>query len=707
MSKILIIGEKPSIARKIVEGLSIKESFKITDGYWESNSYIVSSCVGHLLAQQLPSEIDEKFKKWNFDNLPFNFDYIPLKVSENTKNQFKIIKALFKRNDISEIVNACDAEREGELIFRNLIEFLHPGCKNLSRMWIESVATPEIMLSQFESRKSEFEYEGLYNSAKARAYADYLLGLNSTQAMSIKYNKRLSIGRVITPTLRIIVDLERKIQNFKSEPFYKVFCDTNELKSLGYKSDILEDNRFKTKEEAQALINKIGKGEAVVSLFERKEETENAPKLFSLSDLQVECSKKYKYGAQEVLDACQSLYETHSLTTYPRTSENHISKELALICDQIIEDLSDVFGVFTGEITNKSYKINDSCIAKKSIASHEALTPTLKHVTIEQYNSLNIIERNVYNEIVWRFLANFYPKAVYSVVNIEITRKDEKFTKRNKALKKVGFYEVYGIQPDKEADINLKEGNSVNIIDYSIAEGKTEPPKRLTEGSLIKIMMSPMKYVDSKEDKDILADTGGLGTEATRAGIIENLKKYNFIELKKSTIYATESGMMLIDLIPSEIIKSVPLTASFEAKLKLIKDNQYTKEQFLKEIMNNVNEFIEDVKKAKTDAKFSEQRDDEICKCPNCGSSIIEGKFGYACSNWKNCKVQIYFDATKRLGGKKITKTQAKELLTTGQTKKEVDLVSAKTGKEYKAFLTYDFNVSEKYPNNVGIKFNK
>lgn len=706
MSKILIIGEKPSIARKIVEGLSLKEHFNKTNGFWESESYIVSSCVGHLLSQQMPSEIDSKYKKWCFENLPFNFSYIPLKVTESTKDQFKIVKELFRREDIEEICNACDADREGELIFRNLVEFLRPKCKNLSRMWIESVATPEIMLKQFEARKNETEYEGLYNSAKARAYADYLLGLNSTQAMSIKYNKKLSIGRVITPTLRIITDLEKKILNFKSLPFYKVSCDTNCITALGYKSDMLEDNRFKTREEANALIKKVGLGEAIISALEKKEEKEACPKLFSLSDLQVECSKKYKYGAQEVLDACQSLYENHGLTTYPRTSENHISKELALTCGQIVDDLDDVFGTFTGEIKNKGYKINDSCIAKKEIASHEALTPTLKRVTKEMYEGLTIIERNVYNEIVWRFLANFYPNAVYSVINIELTRNNEVFVKKNKALKVPGFYEVYGIKPSEEAKISLKENDKVQITSFNITEGKTEPPKRLTEGSLIKIMMAPMKYVESKEDKDILSESGGLGTEATRAGIIENMKKYNFITLKRGSIYATESGMMLIDLIPSEIIKSVPLTASFEAKLKLIKDNKYTKEKFLEEIMSNVNDFVEQVKGSKEDTKFKETKEGEICKCPNCGSSVVEGKYGYQCSNWKNCKVQIFYNLAERLGGKKITKTQAKELLVEGQTKKELDLVS-KAGKPYKAFLTYRYCPEGEYPNVTELKFNK
>lgn len=705
--KILIIGEKPSIAKKIIEALSINQKFNKFGNYYESEDYVVSYCVGHLLKQKMPKDIDEKYTHWSLDNLPFNFDYIPLEVSESTKEQLETIKHLFKRTDIEEIVNACDADREGELIFRNLIEFLKPKNKKFSRMWIESVANNEIMLKQIKQRQPQEIYDNLYESAKARAYADYFLGLNSTQAMSVKFNKKLSIGRVITPTLRIVVDLEKRINNFVSTPFYKICCDTDKIENFGYVNPDLEDNRFLNKADAEKMIKKIGLGKALITKFERKEETESAPKLFSLSDLQIECSRKYRYSAQEVLDACQSLYETYGLTTYPRTSENMISKEMAEETPNILNCLSKVFAKPVANIRANNWSINNSCIAKKDIASHEALTPTQKKLTEDVYNSLSDRDRNVYNEIVLRFLANFYPKAVYDVINIEIERNEESFIKRNRVLKKLGFYELYDRELDEINDISLQEGQNLEIKNYNIIEGKTEPPKRLTEGALIKIMQSPMKYVDSKDDKKILEESGGLGTEATRAGIIENMKKYGFIELKKNVIYATSAGISLIDIIPSENIKSVPLTASFEHKLKAIKDGQFERNKFLKEINKIVEDFVKDVKECDGEGFNSpKQYDNEICKCPNCGSSIIEGKFGYGCSDWKNCKVQIYFNAIERLGGKKISKTQAKELLTNGETKKEVDLIS-KAGKPYKAKLIYSFNIKDKYPNNISIKFNK
>lgn len=702
--KTLIIGEKPSIARKIVEGISLIEKVNKIDNYYESESFVISSCVGHLLKQAMPGEIDEKYKKWNLDNLPFYFEDVPLVVSSSTKDQLKLLKSLINRKDVDEVVNACDADREGELIFRNLIKYLTPKNKKYSRMWIESVATSEVILKQVEERKPQELYDNLYESAKARNEADYLLGLNATMAMSAKNNKLFSIGRVITPTTKIVVDLERQIASFVSKPFYKVSCDTNKIKDFSYKNLKLEDNRFLNKSDAEALINKVGLGEAKVTKYEAKIEKEKVPKLFSLSDLQIECSKKYKYGAQEVLNACQLLYE-QGFTTYPRTSENQISKEMAEETLNICKALSDYFINETKEIFENNYKINSSCIAKKEVASHEALTPTVKKVLETDLNKFSTLEKNVYFEIVKRFLANFYPDAEYSVVNIELTRNNELFTKRDKNLRKLGFYKVLGASTSNANDLVLKEGDILNITSFKINEGKTEPPKHLTEGALIKIMQSPMKFVTSKEDKEVLEETGGLGTEATRASILENMKKMGYIELKKNTIYATPTGMALIDAIPGDKIKSVPLTVEFEKKLKLVKDGKYQRKELIKEIMKMTEDFVNDVKKSETTEAIPDSNLNEICKCPNCGASIVENKYGFGCSNWKNCKVNLYFNTLERLGGKKITKTTAKELFTLGKTKKALDFVSKKSGKAYKAYVKYSFNKDDQYPNKTELEF--
>ena len=700
---ILIIGEKPSIAKKIVGGLGLKEKFEYRKGYYISDNYIVTNCVGHLLREKFPKEIDEKYKVWSFDTLPFYPNPIPLAKSESTLDQINIVEKLLSRKDVVEICNACDADREGELIFRNLITFFKPSCKNLSRMWIESVATNEIMLETFENRKSESLYEGLYEAALARSYLDYYIGINGTIAMSLKYGggKSISLGRVITPTLKIITDLEDKIKNFKSEKFYKIVADTNIHPDFNYYNEDLEDNRFNKKSEAEAVIKRVGVGSAKVLEFKKKIEKEKPPKLYSLSDLQIALSSKYGYTAQEVLESVQELYEKYGLVTYPRTSENHISPEMAKISNAIVECLGSVFTTEVETIREKNYTIDRQVVSKKEIASHEALTPTQKKLTTVVYDALPSKLKNTYDEIVTRFLMNFYPQAEYDVCEISISRNGEIFKKKFKNLIVEGFYEL--TDKRKCEPLNLDETDSIEITSLNIVEGKTEAPKRLTEGSLIKIMQSPLKYASCKDSKESLKESGGIGTEATRASIIESLKKNEFITIKKNSIFATEKGTELIKIIPNERIKSVDFTASLETSLGKIKDNKLRKEELLESVKQETDELIKEIKGGE-DIQLANKN--EICKCPVCGSSIVANKYGFGCSNYNNCKVNIFKDTSVKFGASRnITEKQAKELFLKGETSAKLKFKSKRTGKEFEAKLSYTYNKNAKYPNDLKLKF--
>ena len=536
MSKILIVAEKPSVAGKIAQALMGNPSKYKKDGYYENDEYIVSNCFGHLFELKKPKEIDEKYGKWDMNNYPLIFEKIPLKIKDDAgvKKQFKTLKDLFNRNDVSEAVNACDADREGEGIFRDV--FYASKCpKKASRMWIESMANDEVLQETFDSRLPQKQYDSLYLEQTVRRIADYLIGMNASGSMSVKYQIITALGRVLTPTLKIIVDLEKEINNFKSKPYWTITASTNKNFDAKYYNEDLEFNRFYNKDEAQKLIDAVGLGKAQVTFLENSTRNESAPKLFNLSDLQIEMNRRYKYSAQSVLDICQSLYEK-GLTTYPRTSENRISPELANQTYKIINALDDeTFGKQKKTILSKKYKINSSCIATKEIASHEALTPTTKNITSSTLNSLSEEELNVYNSIVERFLINFYPKAVYDVQKITIERNQEQFKNTIESIKNKGFYEGMIDEPDFEENefIDINEGDYVNITSYTLNEGKTEPPSRFSEGSLIKMMANPIKYVDDKESKDILKETQGIGTEATRAGILESLKKRKYIEVKK------------------------------------------------------------------------------------------------------------------------------------------------------------------------------
>ncbi len=704
---ILIIAEKPSVMKNIIDAKLENVKPRASKGCQYGKDFIYTHCIGHLLTLKMPGDIDERYKKWDINTLPFRFDDIPLEVNKNVGEQFNIVQSLINRDDITEVVNACDSDREGDLIFRNLYHYVHKRVPKVSRMWIES-QTPEGIKESFDERLSESMYNNVYFAGKSRSYADYIMGLNSTRAMTTKFgghNKVLTIGRVQTPTLRIICDLEKEIKDFKPQDYFKV-------KALGkindadisayYINEDLDNNRFKKKEDAEHLIEEVGLGEALVVVCETNKRNEKPKMLYSLSDLQIDMDKRYKIGAMDVLNTCQSLYETHKLITYPRTDENHISKELAGKTYQILKNL--VVSTETAKyIMDNKRSINPMMIAKKDIGAHEALTPTSIKTTREKIESLNQNEKRVYMAIVERFLAAFLPDAILEKQKIEFVRNNAHFQTEMEICTTLGHREAYKYgkkSGEVKSFVKAKVGDVVNILELLCEDSKTTPPSRFSEGSLIRMMKNPVKYVDSKDDKDMLKKVEGIGTEATRAQIVEDLKNRGFIELdKKKAIYATRKGMDLIDTIPSDDIKSVSLTAMFERKLDLISKGQYDYKDFLNEINDLTTKFVEVVKGM--DASNS-TLSSVVCKCPICGSDIIERDKAYGCAN-KECKVFIFKTA---IGAKLITKTQAKNLLTTGNSGTKVLCTSKKTSHDFESIMKYEYNGALEYPNILTFDFN-
>jgi DNA topoisomerase-3 len=508
----------------------------------------------------------------------------------------------------------------------------------------------------------------------------------------------------------MVVLLEREIQNFKSKPFWTVNADTDKKFNAKYFNEDLPNNQFTNIDDAKNLIKNVGTGKAKVVKASISKRQEKAPRLFNLSDLQIEMNRRYKMSAQTVLDSCQRLYETYGLTTYPRTDENHISQELAETVNSIIKALPSIFKKQKDEIIKNKYKINSSCVAKKEIGAHEALTPTTKNAD-SVIDDLNDTDLKVYQAITERFLINFYPNAVFNVQEIEIERNKAHFKAKFESINDKGYYN--GLLKEKEFTeqefVDVDEGDYINITKLNLEEGKTNPPSRFTEGTLIKTMANPLKYVEDAHDKEVLKETKGLGTEATRASVIEGLKVRKYIEVdKKGVITPTDLGMQTIDNAPN-LMKSIPLTVMMEDSLALISVGKKDLDEYKQEVYELCDKIIEEIKKSEN-IKAEEKGDgkmakNEICKCPNCGGSIVEGKYGFGCSDWKNCKVLIKFDAYKRFGVEKITKTLAKQLLTKGQTKDKQECYSASKGTNYDAYLTYEFKENEQYPNSTGIKF--
>ena len=705
---ILIIAEKPSVMKNIIDAKLENASVKKFKGYAIGTNFIYTHCIGHLLTLKMPNEIDNKYSYWSLNNLPFTFKEIPLKVSESVSEQYEIVNKLLHREDIEEVINACDSDREGDLIFRNLYKYSRPHAKKITRMWLES-QTEEGIKESFETRLEEKEYNNVYFAGKARSYADYLIGLNATRAMTCKFgsnNNLLTVGRVQTPTLRILVDNEKEILDFHPQKFYKIQAKGNikDFEITGnYIDEDLDQNRFNNKEAADLIASKIGTGEAIIKEIETNTRSEKPKMLYSLSDLQVDMDKRYHMSASNVLNTVQSLYETHKLVTYPRTDETHISKELASKTYDILNVLS-VSKNTIDEIVKNKYKINPIMIAKKDIGAHEALTPTTKRVDINYINKLSIDELRVYMAIVERFLAAFLPDAKISKQKIVFTKNDYEFETIIEACTSLGHRNAYQFgkkESEKEkVFVNAKKGETINISSVDVVEGETKAPSRFTEGSLIKMMKNPVKYVESKEDKNVLKSVEGIGTEATRASIIEELKKRGLIEeFEKKYIHPTKKGIELIDTIPFEELKSVKLTAYFEKKLDEISKGNYTCDAFLDEIIDLVNRFVSSVKGI--DLYRLNLEKNKICDCPICTCPIVETEKAYSCSN-KKCDVSIFKNA---LGAKNITRTQALNLFSSGTSVTKVLCVSKK-GTEFEALMRYKYDFKEKYHNILNFDFN-
>jgi DNA topoisomerase-3 len=736
MKKILVVAEKPDMMRKIIVALDpgARKGF----GEYEGTGGIVfTHAVGHLAELDMPDKLDPKYLKWKLEDLPFFFDSIPLHPIKDSAAQFKVVKELMLKGGFDEVVNACDADREGELIFRDI--YLLAGCKikEASRMWIQST-TVEGIKEAWDGRKPEKEYSNLAKAAKARAYADYMTGLNGTRAMTTGFGgfgNLLSVGRVQTPTLRIVVDLEKEIKAFKPQTFWTLSAGANAKDGTGFTAKYLPadkgDGHFKTIDEAKAIVSKVGTGAAKITKAEDGTSLRKAKPLFNLSDLQTYASRAFGMSAQNVLDTVQSLYEKHSMVTYPRTDEEHISPELAGKIDTIVSAIANgPFPDAVAAISKNKLKINKSCIASNGkIGAHEALTPTDKKVSQSDIAALNPFELKIYKAICQRFLEQFFPPAEYKTQTVVFERNGESFGANAKSLSKKGFLSVSGVQdesdegpsdpsdsPSDQSDENsvfldVKVGDSVDVRSVDLHEGTTKAPARFTEGSLIAMMKNPAKYVDSKDEKAALAEAHGIGTEATRAAIIEQLKHVGYIEIQKKQVVPTSKGIALIDTIPSELLKSVSFTAQMQGKLEAMKDGEYDYDKFMAEVKDTDDQFVADVKAAVKDGGKTVKKDfanvstKKICDCPICGAAVAEDKYSYHCTS---CDVAVRKDEFERLGMKgKVTAKMATELLTKGRTSQKVALHSKAKNKDYQAYLTWTYKKGEKYPNDTYITFDE
>lgn len=671
--KELIIAEKPSVARDLAAVLG---NFNNKEGYLENNDYVVTWAVGHLVTLADPEDYDEKYKKWLMDTLPIIPESFRLKPIKKTAKQLKVIRDLTKRLDISGLINSCDSGREGELIFRYIYHIT--GCrKPFKRLWL-SETTPEAVKKAFAALLPGEKMDSLSHAAEARSQADWLIGMNATRAFTVKHNTLLSVGRVQTPTLALIVNREREIANFISETYWELYTTFRKTDGGTYQGKWFKDDeeRFDSREYAAEVASKVEGENAVVTLLEEKNESEPPPMLFNLNDLQKEANRKYGMTASRTQEVAQELYEK-KLLTYPRTDSRHITTELANTIKKRLQALTAIpdYIPFVATLINAGIP-GKRYVDNGKVSDHTALLPT---ETRPDFNTLSPEERNIYDLVARRFLAIFYPDAQYKKTSIITEAAGEKFKTIGRVELNAGWKALYATVQDKEkpeddqnidhADIILPiitRGEKVKASNTEIQEKKTKPPKRYTEASLLAAMEGAGRFLDDEELKEAIK-SHGLGTPATRAATIERLLQVGYIERKNKSLIPTAKGSSLIDLVPEEI-KSPEMTGRWEKTLADIEERKADPKEFMAGIIGLTRQIVDMVKNQnhpkQVVAGLSRERE-EIGKCPKCGRPVIENQKGYGCTGYKEgCKFVIW----KEIAQKKITANQARTLLKKGKT---------------------------------------
>ena len=636
--KTLVIAEKPSVARDIarVLGCSKKEN-----GALEGNKYIVTWALGHLVTLKDPEDYDKKYKEWNMAVLPMMPEKLQIKVIPQTGKQYHAVTTQLARKDVNEIVIATDAGREGELVARWILDKAH-NQKPCKRLWISSV-TDKAIREGFANLKDAKEYDNLYRAAVSRAEADWLVGINATRALTCKYNAQLSCGRVQTPTLAMIAQREQEIREFVPKPYYTVTAAAGGV-VYTWKDEKSGGTRISDLEKAKQIAEKAKRYPLVLQNVEKKKKQKEAPLLYDLTELQRDASARFGYSAKQTLNLMQSLYETHKVLTYPRTDSRYLTKDIVPTLKERLDAVS--IGPYKAlaqqakrsPLNGKLFFVNDA-----KVSDHHAIIPTEQYV---QLSALSNEERRIYDLVVRRFLAVLLPPCVYEETVIQASIEKECFTARGKRMVEKGWQEAYEdnrYDEEDEAKEEVREQNlplleagmKIGQPKISLREGKTKPPARFTEGTLLSAMENPVRYMENRDSSLVktIGEAGGLGTVATRADIIEKLFRSFLLEKKSNEIYLTSKARQLLKLVPADL-KKPELTASWEMQLNDIAKGKKRRDVFMKEIRSYTVELIDEIK-----TEEGTFRHDNLTnkKCPNCGKRLLA-------VNGKNAKLLVCQD---------------------------------------------------------------
>ncbi|WBF56743.1 DNA topoisomerase III [Lysinibacillus sp. JK80] len=630
MSKIAVLAEKPSVARDIARVLKCN---KKGNGYLEGDKYIVTWALGHLVTLADPESYDIKYKTWDLESLPMLPEKLKLSVIKQTGKQYNAVKHVLERSDVSSCIIGTDSGREGELVARWILEKLKYK-KPIQRLWISSV-TDKAIKEGFANLKPGKNYDNLYHAAVARSEADWYIGLNATRALTTRFNAQLNCGRVQTPVVAMVAAREDEIKHFKPQTYYGIEAQTNDKLKLTWQ-DAKGNSRSFDKDKIDTIVKKVSNDNAKVVEIERKPKKTFAPGLYDLTELQRDANKIFGYSAKETLNIMQKLYEQHKVLTYPRTDSRFISSDIVNTLPERLKACGvGEYRSLSNKVLTKPIKVTKAFVDDSKVSDHHAIIPTEEHVNFANFNDK---ERKIYDLVVKRFLAVFYPAHEFEQLTLRAKIGNESFIARGKTIVTAGWKEVYENRfDDEENQDDLKEqvfprienGATLEVRLIAQTSGQTKPPARFTEATLLSAMENPTKYLQTNDKQlaDTLKSTGGLGTVATRADIIDKLFNSFMIEQRGGKdIYITSKGRQLLDLVPEEL-RSPATTAEWEQKLELIAKGKMKKEVFINEMKQHTQKIVAEIKAS--DKKY---KHDNIStkSCPDCGKPMLEvnGKKG-------------------------------------------------------------------------------
>jgi DNA topoisomerase-3 len=739
MEKTLVIAEKPSVAKDLAKVLG-----KLTnqDGYLENDRYLVTWAIGHLVELAAPEEYNAQLKAWSLSSLPIIPQEFQLVAQKKTVKQFRVVQKLLHHPDVFQVINACDAGREGELIFYYIYR-LSKAQLPIQRLWISSL-TQEAIQAGFSALRDGAEMVPLREAALCRSESDWLVGINATRGLTQKCGTLLSVGRVQTPTLALLVNREAEITNFVPQPYWQVealfACEQQGdtvYKGVWFRGKV---DRFSEIQAAQAVAAKVTNQQGKIQKYTEKEQKQPAPLLFDLTELQREMNKRFGFSAKHTLEVAQALYEQKKLLTYPRTDSRYVSKDMIPTLKKTLIQVAvgDYRLLILPVLQQDKLPVNSRIVNDAKVSDHHAIIPTPKSPDLAK---LSKDELQVYNAVVRRFIAVFYPPALLKHTEVITLVQGETFMTKNKVLVEPGWRGVYGAQLEEDETGNfprLAVEMPVIVQQVQVLSKETQPPKRFTEATLLSAMETAGKLIEDEELQEAMKESG-IGTPATRAAIIERLLAVGYLIREKKNLIPTDKGKDLIRVIPVAELASPELTGVWEKKMADIQKGLFTREQFMVEI----NQFIRRMIKATlampftrvavapdkssggakvpktttakaTRSKVATQQQmttkpqtaarviktpsgsakgeksgekdalsGELGSCPLCGGQIIQGKKGYGCANWRQgCKFVIW----QVIAGKQLTISQLQDLLSKKKTS-QIQGFTAKSGRKFAAYL--------------------